>query len=109
MPGPRCFRFRKITVTASAFTAVAVVLIGVAVAGIWHHVADVALDDDRSGAVVASLAAVILWSARWLAGFIAGGGMLYVIDMMLIQRASTRRLRAVTGPLRVPSARHARR
>lgn len=105
MPGQR--RFQKITVTAVLVTAAAVLLSGVAVAGIWHHVADVILADDRAGAVVASVAAVILWTGRWLAGFLAGGGMIYLIEAMLIQRARSRRLGVVTGPL-VRAPRHAR-
>lgn len=107
MPGPR--RVRKITVTAVSVSVFAAALWGVAVSGIWHRIPLAALTDDQVGAGTATIAAVILWSARWLATVISTGGIVFLIDAMLTQRAwYRRRLGTATGPLRFPSPRHAR-
>jgi hypothetical protein len=106
-------RFQAISVTASCAAATAAVLWGIALAAIWHHLSRPALSDDQMGAMTSTLAAVILWSVRWLgrvlAGAVGGSGIAYLIDVMLNQRAwYRRRLRTATGPLRLPSPRHAR-
>lgn len=111
MPG--LHRFQTISVAASCVTGAAIVLWGIALAAIWHHLSRSALSDDQTGAMTSTLAAVILWSARWLgrvlAGAVGGSGIAYLIDVMLNQRAwYRRRLRTATGPLRLPSPRHAR-
>lgn len=108
MPDLNRFRFRNITITATCVTAVAVFFWGVVLAALRVRVAPDVLADDRSGAVVASVATLFLWAARWLAAFFAGGGMVYLLDMMLSQRGQETRLRALTGPLRVLPGRRAR-
>lgn len=111
MPGPR--RFQTISVTASSVTGAALALWGIALWAIWHHIPRPALSDDQTGAMTATLAAVILWSAWWLgrvlAAAIGGSGIAYLIDVMLNQRAwYRRRLGSASGPLPMPSPRQAR-
>jgi hypothetical protein len=55
-----------------------------------------------AAAATTSLAAVACWLARWL----GGRGMVFLLDAMLTQRAWYRRRLGVSGPLR--AARHAR-
>ena len=108
MPGPR--RFQTISVTASCVTGAAVALWAVAISGDLGELHTPVLSDDRAGAVMAGIAAVFLWTARWLANFIATGGIVFMIDAMLSQRTwYRRRLGTATAPQRkVASPRHAR-
>lgn len=99
MPGPR--RFRAMSVIACSVSAAALILAGVAVAAIWVPMRHVALTDDQFFAATAAIAAVILWTGRWLANVIATCGIAFVIEAMLSQRAwYRRRLGTATGPLR---------
>ena len=100
MPGPS--RFRMLTVTASAVTVTAPVM--------WYTVwtwrgsgASALLADDRSGAAVLSVIAVVLWCFRWLAilvtSLLTGGAVGYLLDAMLTQRALYRKRLRLSGPL----------
>lgn len=105
--GPR--RFQRISVTAICVTGAAAVLWAIAISGDLGELHTPVLPDDRAGAAVASVAAVILWTAKWLANFIATGGIVFMVDAMISQRTwYRRRLGTATAPQRVPSPRHAR-
>lgn len=60
-------QIRSILVASMSFTFAAVVLCGVAVAGIWWHLSPSVLGDDRSGAVMTFVSAVVCWLFWWQA------------------------------------------
>lgn len=78
---------------AASATGAALALWGIALASIGHP-DTTALADDRAGALALTVISAALWGFGWL----RGRAIAYMLDMMLNQRAATRRA-APTVPL----------
>lgn len=63
----------------------------------WKPMAPVVMADDQSAAVMTGVAAVLLWLARWL----GGRAMVYLLDLMITQRAQYQGRHAQREPLRL--------
>jgi hypothetical protein len=83
---------------ASAFTTgVSLAMWGIAVASIGQS-DTVALADDRMGALALTVLSAALLGLCWLRG---GRGVLYLLDLLLTQRAQNRDRKPPTVPFRV--------